>query len=114
MPARPLTAFGRNLEQLLAARSLSLRGFAERVGMSPGWVSRVKRLTIAAEHIEPWADALGLQGTERERFVLLAWLTHAPPFVCEHVVRLERDLAVARERTAGAGRRRTSPRLSRS
>ena len=77
--------------------------------MSPGWVSRVKRLTIAAEHIEPWAEALGLQGTERERFVLLAWLTHAPPFVCEHVVRLERELVAARER--GAGRRRTVPRL---
>ena len=73
--------------------------------MSPGWVSRMKRLTLAAQHIEPCADALSLQGTERERFVVLTWLMHAPPIVCEHVVSLERELAAARVCAVGPGRR---------
>lgn len=61
--------------------------------MSPGWVSRVKRLTLAPEHMEAWADALKLHGEERERFLILAWLTHAPPFVRNYVATLEQQLA---------------------
>jgi transcriptional regulator with XRE-family HTH domain len=104
VPSRPCTEFGQYVEQLLAARSLSLRSFAQRIGMSPGWVSRVKRLTIAPEHIEVWADALELRGAERERFIVLAWLTHAPPFIREYVATLERRLA-------GQPRARRSPRV---
>ena len=107
MPSRPITEFGRHLERLLAARSLSLRGFAARIGMSPGWVSRVKRLTLAPEHMEAWADALELRGEERERFLVLAWLTHAPPFVRDYVATLERALA-ATGKTA-VRRRRDTP-----
>ena len=104
MPSRPLTDFGRFLELLLADRSLTLRGFAARIGMSPGWVSRVKRLTIAPEHMEVWADALELHGEERERFVVLAWLTHAPPFVREYVATLEQALAAKGADVARRGR----------
>ena len=104
MPSRPLTDFGRHLERLLADRSLTLRGFAARIGMSPGWVSRVKRLTLAPEHMDAWADALELHGEERERFLVLAWLTHAPPFVREYVATLEQALAAKGTDAAGRGR----------
>lgn len=107
MPSRPVTEFGRHLEQLLAARSLSLRAFASRIGMSPGWVSRVKRLTLAPEHMEVWADTLELKDDERERFLVLAWLTHAPPFVRDYVATLERALAATR--ITVKRRRRTTP-----
>jgi transcriptional regulator with XRE-family HTH domain len=108
VPTRPITEFGRYLEQLLVARSLSLRGFAERIGMSPGWVSRVKHLTIAPDHIIPWADALGLRGEERDRFEVLAWLTHAPPFVRDHVAMLERELNAAKVDRRARPRERAS------
>lgn len=70
--------------------------------MSPGWVSRVKRLTLAPEHMEAWADALELHGKERERFLILAWLTHAPPFVRDYVSTLQQELAA---KSPGAIRR---------
>lgn len=43
--------------------------------------------------MEAWADALELHGEERERFLVLAWLTHAPPFVRDYVATLEQALA---------------------
>ena len=72
--------------------------------MSPGWVSRVKRLTIAPEHMDAWADALELHGEERERFLVLAWLTHAPPFVRDYVATLEQALAAKGTDTGRRGR----------
>jgi transcriptional regulator with XRE-family HTH domain len=40
-----LSAFGAELERLLAARGLSWRGLADRVGYTPSWLSKVKNGT---------------------------------------------------------------------
>lgn len=98
MASRPQTAFGDYLDELLKARSLTVRQFAKQLGIQSGIVSTAKRLTLNAERIEQWSDVLKLKGHERERFVQLAWLAHCPPFVQTLVAKLEHENARLRER----------------
>lgn len=84
-----ITPFGSYLDELLAARGLSLRGFAALVRVDPSAVLYAKRKRVAAKRIGPWADALGLAGAQRERFEYLAWCTQTPPLILERVQQLE-------------------------
>jgi hypothetical protein len=86
---RTQTPFGDYLDTLLRARGLSVRRFAAQVGRDSGAVCNIKRLTLNPKLMEPWADVLGLTDQERELFIKLAWLAHAPPYVQELVARLE-------------------------
>jgi transcriptional regulator with XRE-family HTH domain len=81
VPARPQTPFGDYLDLLLKARGLSVRAFAARVGSQAGSVSISKRKTMNPDRMIAWADALDLDGEERERFFDLATLTHAPTYL---------------------------------
>jgi hypothetical protein len=92
-----MTPFGAYLTELLAARQVSLRAFAARVGVDPSAVVYAKRTRIAKQRIGPWADALGLTGAQRERFEFLAWCTHTPPLILERLRALEEQVGSTSE-----------------
>lgn len=98
MPSRPQTLFGDHLDTLLRQRGLSVRAFGKLVGVGVTSVSAAKRRAIDPKRIEPWADALGLKGRDRARFVHLAWLTRTPPVIVALIDRLERQLARSQAR----------------
>lgn len=82
------------LKRLLAGKDLSQRSFAEAVGVTQSYIAQAVRGSrpVAVDQVDPWADALGLRGRERERFRLLALLTRCPEEVRGHVARLEAQL----------------------
>lgn len=79
----------------LGRAHLTHAALASIVGVTPGFVSQVatKRSKIPPESIGRWADALHLQGDDREQFVRLAFLAHAPEEVRQLVNDLDRQLA---------------------
>ncbi len=88
MSPRQQTPFGDYLDALLAARGLSVRAFARKVGMGATLISELKRpsattkrLESTARRITTWSNALRLLEAERVRFIDLAWLAHSPPHV---------------------------------
>ena len=86
-----MEAFGEMLKRAMVEKSLTQRAFAEAVGISQSYVAQMLRGVgpFAADRIDGWADVLGLKGRERERFRILALLTHCPEEIREHVARLE-------------------------
>jgi hypothetical protein len=98
MPSRPQTPFGDYLDALLQQRGLSVRAFGKLVGVGVSSVSAAKRRAFDPARIEPWADALGLRGAERARYVKLALLTRTPPPIVALIDRLERQLARSQAR----------------
>ncbi len=99
MAKRTQTSFGDYLDVLLKARGLSVRQFAAQVGRDSGAVCNIKRLTLNPKLMEPWADVLGLTGQERELFIKLAWLAHAPEYVRKLVESLEAEVRLIRKRS---------------
>lgn len=82
------------LDRLPKARGLTFGQFAIRVGVVRiGVISHAKTTPLSPERIPIWADALELGGSEREQFIELAWLAHAPPFVREFVGRQRAEIA---------------------
>lgn len=92
MTDRPRTPFGEIMSIAVERRGESLRAFAERAGAYVQHLSAIIHgdRKPPLEHVGKWADALGLRGAERERFVLLAELEHAPEGVRRYVEKLER------------------------
>lgn len=94
--------WGDYMQQLLDSRGLSHREFSKRCGYSQTMLSRaIKGSPIGQarcpakpplKHIEAWGDALHLNPEERERFMYLAHLEHAPPAIQRHIDKLERTL----------------------
>jgi len=89
MASPGITPFGVYLTELLAARDLSLRGFALLVEVDASSVMYAKRARLAVHRIGPWAEALGLVGRERERFEYLALRAHGPLVILEHLRHLD-------------------------
>ena len=89
MASPGITPFGFYLTELLAARGLSLRVFAVRVGVDASSVVYAKRARLAVHRIGPWAETLGLVGRERERFEYLALRAHGPLLILEHLRHLD-------------------------
>lgn len=84
--------FGPLLRKAIKSSGGSLRAFASGSGSSPGHVSNVakgRHLPPLAK-LEQWADALGIAGRERERFLLAGRLEHCPTEIRRYVERLER------------------------
>ena len=93
------------LEAILKREGLTLRAFAELVGYhGHGDISKAMRgaperkgakaKKPTLEHMPGWAAKLGLVGAERDRFIELAELTHAPPAIAVRYLAMQRDLAV--------------------
>ena len=85
----PVTPWGDYLLQLLEARDMSLRSFAQLVGVSHNFLSRAMRgvensrkvkarVKPPLSKLEFWATKLGLDEHERRRFIELAENEHAP------------------------------------
>lgn len=81
-----MSDFGRYLENLVLDRFGSRRKFiiaAEGEDRAQAGVSYFSQVVAGKKppplhRLEAWADALGLQGAERERFVDLACIEHLP------------------------------------
>jgi transcriptional regulator with XRE-family HTH domain len=88
---RSVETFAEMLTRLLAEKGLTQRALADAVGVSQSYVAQQTRGigTFAADRIEGWADALRLKGRERERFRILALLTHCPEEIRAYVAKLE-------------------------
>lgn len=85
--------------------------FAKKVGTSPGFITDVmkERRTPPIDRIPAWSDVLGLKGSERERFLELAVITHIPtearPHFLKILQRLDKLEALAQSLSRGEGKR---------
>lgn len=97
MPAQ----FGPYLQSLIAARFESRREFIRASDptfdedTASGYVAKVVsgKRSAPLERIDAWANALALSGDERETFLRLAYLSHAPERVRQMMADLERRTA---------------------
>ena len=82
-----MAAYGEMLKSLIAQKGYGLREFAQRVGYAHSNISAIMagRRPPPLDRIERWADALGLDGQERQEFLEEAYLAHAPQQV-RHIV----------------------------
>ena len=82
------------LYQAIAQKGLTVSEFARLVKVPQPNVSEIKRGARRAPlaGIEKWADVLGLEGDERERFLDLAALTHTPERIQRLIIDVERVL----------------------
>jgi transcriptional regulator with XRE-family HTH domain len=74
------TAFGKCLMDAILRNGISQRSFAERVGAVGPHVSQIVNglRTPPLDRVAVWADALGITGQERQRFLDLAAIAHLP------------------------------------
>ena len=79
--------FSQILEDHVASRGWSLRSFADRVGISHTVFNKIKKGTIppTTTRLDGWADALHLEGVEREEFMVAGWLANAPTELARYV-----------------------------
>lgn len=80
------------LDRLMAARGLSSRQLAKKVGRSDEFVRLVRTGKRAPYHGDGprWAAALGLRGDEREQFLDAVAIAASPPRAQEMIARLKR------------------------
>ena len=91
---RRMTPWGAFVAEVLRRTDCSLRRAAGRLGVAPSELSRAMRglATFPLKHAEPFAEVLGLRGSERERFLLLCELNRATPRIQRYVLELEGQL----------------------
>jgi transcriptional regulator with XRE-family HTH domain len=87
--------FGTYLTTILAEKGWSLREFARQSGAHQAALSLMNngKRPVPLARVEAWADLLELTGRNRERFIDLAELSHAPERL--------RNLVLAVEKAAG-------------
>jgi len=96
------TSFGDLLHRLVRRRGWSMADFAERLGVNPSTVSRIrtgKRRPRSAE-LERWAAVLELDSDERRLFHELALVAQAPAALRERLATAEARIADERARRA--------------
>src|SRR5687768_15063845 len=79
------------LGHLIAERGMTQSSFARAVGLSRKTINNFVRgnVVIPLRHVEAFADALRLTGTEREVFITEVHLTHATPRIREEFRRMQ-------------------------
>lgn len=86
--------FAEHLQNLLGKRGLTQLAFAQRIGRSTGFISDVlNRKNGPSDDLESWADALELQGSAREEFLLAGSLARSPKRVRDHIANLEQRVS---------------------
>ena len=77
------TDFGRSLYEHIGHSNMMANEFAEKVGLSAGFISAVHTgmKLPPLERVESWANVLKLKGHTRSSFILLAHLEHASPYL---------------------------------
>jgi hypothetical protein len=68
------------VEERLKAKELSMRGFAEEVGLTSSFVSKVVRgvKALPLKRVPEWETALGLRGQAAAEFRELVLIGHCP------------------------------------
>jgi transcriptional regulator with XRE-family HTH domain len=85
-------AFGQLLKAHLSSTGMRPIAFADAVGVTKGYISRVVNHTRPApKNLEKWADVLKLHGELREHFLLEGYLTQCPPWIVAWVRRKSQD-----------------------
>jgi hypothetical protein len=93
------------LYRAIAEKGLSVSEFARLVKARQPNISEIRRGARRAPKagITKWADVLGLKGEERERFLDLAALTHAPERIQRLVIDAEQTLGQELRRVSRGG-----------
>jgi transcriptional regulator with XRE-family HTH domain len=93
------------LYEAIARKGLTVSEFARLVKVRQPNISEIRRGARRAPRasIEKWADVLSLKGEERERFLDLAALTHAPERIQQLVLDAERALGQGLRQAARGG-----------
>jgi transcriptional regulator with XRE-family HTH domain len=105
----PLCDFGFLLERHRKRRRWSLEAFGSRVGHDHSVISRVESgaRRPPLHEVDAWADALGLENTERTAFRVEATLAHIPDSVRQEV----RDHLMAEGVRRHRAKRRKPPKI---
>jgi len=80
--------FGELLTHFLEARKRDDRSFARQVGYDNSLIGKVKRGTRRppANDLIKWADALTLDGSDRDDFLEAGLLLHTPPWIRQRYI----------------------------
>jgi transcriptional regulator with XRE-family HTH domain len=80
------------LNALIAAKDMKLKEFASRISLDPSYLSKVLKgeKPLPEDRIVPMADALGLKGDKRTRFLDEAHLTISPSYIRKRLNELQR------------------------
>lgn len=92
-------SFGELLRSHLDRRGLTLTAWAKQVACAHSLVSHITRgeRTPPLDRMPAWADALKLQGKDRDQFMELAALAHAPARIHALVQELRREVGELRK-----------------
>ena len=92
----PFARFGSQLTVLLADRGMSHAEFARLTGISRGWPSNMasgrQKPPHDPEQLAAWAKVLGLTDAEKDAFIELALLEHAPEMIRERYLSMKAAL----------------------
>jgi hypothetical protein len=89
------------LNRLIAERFPSRRAFLRAAwsdddgrDSASSWLSKILagRCAVPLDRLPAWADALGLNGEERERFILAGQLSACPPTIAAEFLRMRAQL----------------------
>ncbi len=85
----------RFIGEALERQGLTIRAFAQQVGVTHVFVIRVRqgKAHFPPEHFQRWCDALALTTQQRDTFLRLTLLARSPPEIRTLVASLERRLA---------------------
>jgi transcriptional regulator with XRE-family HTH domain len=89
------------LNALISAKRMKLKDFATRISLDPSYLSKVLRgeKPLPQDRIIPMADAFGLKGDSRTRFLDDAHISICPPYVQKRLVDLRKYEAEDRKRS---------------
>lgn len=93
-----MASFGEILQEQLDRLGLSRKGFSDLVGCHKAMVTMIAQgnRRVPPDTIDTWADALQLEGEEREAFIEAGLLATAHPRLREHVAELRCKYTSAR------------------
>lgn len=82
--------FGKALAVHLSKRGETQRQFAGAVKYDQPSLAQIisGSRKPPVDHLEPWADYLGLKGKDRETFLILGHLEHCTPYIQDFVRRI--------------------------
>jgi transcriptional regulator with XRE-family HTH domain len=109
-----VTSLTERLDRFLGAalerQGLTIRAFAQQVGVTHVFVIRVRqgKALFPPEHFQRWCTALALDPAQRDAFLRLTLLARSPPEIRKLVASLERCVAqfTADQRSLGPQPRR--------
>lgn len=95
--------FATIFQEHLDARGMNRRAFAEQVACHTALVTMVAkgRRRVPPHAIDRWADALGLEGEEREAFIDAGLTIKAHERIVEHIAGMRAEITMLRKKLAG-------------